>query len=431
MKIAYLTSKYPKVSHTFVMREVAALRALGLQIDNFSVRRPTPEDILGDEAASEAQRTRSLVWARPSEYARALLWALNRPLRLLQTLGIAVAARGMSWRQRILWFCYLGEALLLAYWLCAGKYKHLHCHFGNSGSSTGLLAAKLAGVSFSMTCHGSELLKIEQFRLADKVAESTFVACVSHYGRAQLMLACPPEQWSKLQVVRCGISPTPSQSGENKGQGSRTILCVGRLSPEKGHLVLLDSLMRLHDRGCRAQCLLVGDGPMRLAVETSAARMGLNGSLRMAGALPSDEVMALYSSARMVVLSSFTEGVPVVLIEAMATGCPVVATSVGGVGELVQDGVTGRLVAPGDPEALADAIEWVLDNPAEAQVMAQRARRLVEREFCQETSAERLAELFRGSRLRDDTTAMRVDRRPTLRQGLRRPEPALPRPVVP
>jgi len=159
--------------------------------------------------------------------------------------------------------------------------------------------------------------------------------------------------------------------------------------------------------------------------------MGLNGSLRMAGALPSDEVMALYSSARMVVLSSFTEGVPVVLIEAMATGCPVVATSVGGVGELVQDGVTGRLVAPGDPEALADAIEWVLDNPAEAQVMAQRARRLVEREFCQETSAERLAELFRGSRLRDDTTAMRVDRRPTLRQGLRRPEPALPRPVVP
>jgi len=431
MKVAYLTSKYPAVSHTFVMREVAALRALGVQVGTFSVRRPRPADILGDEAAQEARHTRWLVWARPSEYVRATWWALNHPLRLLQTLAVAVAARGMSLRQRVLWLCYLGEAMLLAYWLANDKYEHLHCHFGNSGSSTGLLAAKLAGVTFSMTCHGSELLEIGYFRTADKVAESTFVACVSHHGRAQLMLACPPEQWSKLHVIRCGLSPALSLAAPNKGQSSRTILCVGRLSPEKGHLMLLDALMRLHDRGCRAPCLLVGDGPMRKAVETGAARMGLNGSLRMAGALPSDEVMGLYSSARMVVLASFTEGVPVVLIEAMASGCPVVATRVGGVGELVQDGVTGRLVAPGDPEALAEAIEWALDHPADAQSMAQRARHLVEHEFCQKTSAERLAELFHGSRPRGDMTALRMDRSPSSRRGLRRHETARPRRLVP
>jgi glycosyltransferase involved in cell wall biosynthesis len=251
-------------------------------------------------------------------------------------------------------------------------------------------------VTFSLTCHGSELLKTSQYRLAKKVEEATFVACVSHYGRAQLMLTCPPEQWPRLKIIRCGISPALLERAANKGQGSRTILCVGRLSPEKGHLVLLEALIRLHDRGCRAQCLLVGDGPMRQAIETGAARMALNGAVRLAGALPADEVLGLYSSARMVVLASFTEGVPVVLMEAMAAGCPVVATRVGGVGELVQDGVTGRLVSPGDPEALADAIEWVLDNPADAQIMAQRARRVVDREFSQEISAERLAVLFRG-----------------------------------
>jgi glycosyltransferase involved in cell wall biosynthesis len=288
---------------------------------------------------------------------------------------------------------------VLAHWLSAEEYEHLHCHFGNSGSSTGLLAAKLAGVPFSLTCHGSELLHVSHYRLDYKAQQAAFVACVSYYGRALLMMACPPEFWPKLQVVRCGLPKAPPAKAPRPPKAKESILCVGRLSEEKGHLVLLDALARLRERGFQAECVLVGDGPMRGEVEARIARLRLADMVRLTGSLPSDRVAGLYHTASVVVLASFSEGVPVVLMEAMSAGCPVVATQVGGVGELVQDRLTGRLVAPGNAESLAEALEWVLTHPDETRVMVREARGLIEREFCQETAAGQLAGLFKCSRM--------------------------------
>jgi colanic acid/amylovoran biosynthesis glycosyltransferase len=399
MKIAYLVSKYPAVSHTFILREVTALRARGVEVGTFSVRRPDSGDILGSQAAEEASRTRWLVPVPILAWPKALLWAfVTRPVLTCRRLLRAVFQREMSLRQRWQWLLYFAEAVLLAHWLRKGKFQHLHCHFGNSGASTGMLAAALAGMPFSITCHGSELLDPLRHRLAQKVAQASFVACVSQHAKAQLMLTCPPEHWAKLHVVRC--APPPCQPYSRRPPSDTDgILCVGRLSPEKGHVLLLEALAMLARNGRQVCCTLVGDGPMRPVIQERIARLGLGDSVLLAGALPVEEVLALDSRARVVVLASLTEGVPVVLMEAMACGCPVVATRVGGVSELVLDGVTGRLVPPGDPEALVEAIGWVLDNPAKALTLAERARAFVAREFREDLAIQTLIDLFsHGSR---------------------------------
>lgn len=397
MKIAYLTSLYPYVSHTFILREVRAIRERGIEIGAFSVRRSAQCDLLGDEAKAEAAATRWLVPPRLRSYLGALVGiGGTRPLLTLGTLMAAVAQRGLTMGGRVKWLAYFLEALQMAHWLVRERFDHLHCHFGNSGSSTAMLAARLARLPFSITCHGSELNEPERFRLADKVARARFIVCVSKYGKARLMMACSPEYWPKIHVVRCGIPPV-SHSAEADSRGRQGMLCVARMSPEKGHLVLLDALAILRNEGLDAHCTLVGDGPMRATIERCAAALGLTGSIIFAGPLEPERVAALYRSAGLVVLASFSEGVPIVLMEAMAHSLPVVATRVGGVPELVDHGVTGLVVAPGDAQELAEALRQVLADPRRAADMGRNGAQVVRERFSIDVSAAQLEELFSAS----------------------------------
>lgn len=398
MKIAYLVSMYPDVSHTFIVREVKALRDRGVSVSTFSVRRPTRRNVLGEDAHREADATRALLPPPIGSLLAAFAWVLaTRPLLTVRTLLQAVTGRGMTLGLRFKWLCYFGEAVLLAHWLARDEIGHLHCHFGNSGSSTGMLAARLARVPFSVTCHGSELLEIQEQRLPEKVARAAFVACVSYYGKAQLMRACDPELWGKLHIVRCGVTPVEVVPGRGVG-GPARILCVGRFSPEKGHLVLLDALAELRDRGNDFRCTLVGDGPLRTAAETRAQRLGLTDALTFTGSLEPERVAQLYQLASVVVLASFSEGVPVVLMEAMARGLPVVATHVGGVPELIRDGHSGLLVAPGDSQALAEAMQRVLADPDRAATLGRNGAQTVRDKFNSAASARRIAALFHSAR---------------------------------
>jgi colanic acid/amylovoran biosynthesis glycosyltransferase len=172
------------------------------------------------------------------------------------------------------------------------------------------------------------------------------------------------------------------------------ILCVGRLSQEKGHFVLIDSLAALCERGCSFTCTLVGEGPLRPLIEDRLADRGLQETVTLTGSLPSDQVLRLYKEADIVVSASFSEGIPVVLMEAMAAGLPVVATRVGGVPELLHHGQSGLLVAPGDALELADAIQWVLENPGPSCSLGNSASQFVRQEFCLDTAADRLVTLF-------------------------------------
>ena len=394
MKIAYLVSRYPDVSHTFILREVRALRALGVEIRTFSVRRPSDRNVLGSDAQQEAATTEWLVPARAGRLLLAFAWFLStRPVLAIRTLLSAVLHRGLTVGDRIKWLFYFGEAVLLARQLVTGEFSHLHCHFGNSGSSTAMLAAQLAGIPFSMTCHGSELLEPRKHRLSEKVSRACFVACVSTYGKAQLMLASRPADWSKLHVVRCGVLPQ-FQSATPLQNGLPMILCVARLSPEKGHLILLDALAKLRNARLDFKCMLVGDGPLRARIQNRIIQLALALEVTLAGAVAADRVAQLYSEAEVVVLSSFSEGVPVVLMEAMACRRPVVATSVGGVPELVKHEVNGLLVAPGDSSAMADALRRVLTDAPLARDLGRNGARWVDEQFNLERSARQLLELF-------------------------------------
>jgi colanic acid/amylovoran biosynthesis glycosyltransferase len=394
VKIAYLTSQYPAVSHTFILREVLALRRLGVEIGTFSIRAPASLDALSPEAVAEFTATKYILPTGPFRALRALAWAmLKRPGATMREFASRVLSRGGA-KAKARWFAYFIEGVILARMLTEGQFEHLHCHFGNSGSSTALVAAKVAGVAFSVTCHGSELSDPQANQLPEKLRESAFIVCVSKSGKARLMHACARSEWRKLHVVRCGLpEPGPIDATARSGRIPE-ILCVGRLSPEKGHLVLLEAFGKLKERGIPAKLSIVGDGPMKDALAERTEELGLRDIVAFTGPLEPAEVARRYRSCYLTVLASFSEGVPVALMESLAHARPVVATNVGGVCELVDDGVNGLVVPPGDPEDLAIALAKLLSEPALADEMGRRGAEKVRTAFNEERSAAELKSLF-------------------------------------
>lgn len=373
------------------------MRDLGLQVETFSVCKPTAKDAIDDAARREAATTR---WLKPPPVLTLVLamgWAcLTRPVSVLRALGIVLFQKNAGLQPRILWFCYLCEGMLLAYWLVREEIKHLHCHFGNTGASAGMLAAHIANVPFSMTCHGTELQEAEHHRLAEKVKRATFVVCVSRYGKAHLMYTCPPEDWHKVQVVHCGL-PAAHESPIARRNEVPEILCVARLSHEKAHLVLLDAAALLRDRGVEFKLTLVGDGPLREAIEKRIVELELQSIVALRGSLPPATVDLHYHCCDLVVLSSLMEGIPVVLMEAMSKGLPVVATRVGGIPELITHGVNGLLVSPGEAGELADALHCLLLDRELASRLGKAALQAVQREFMLGPNVDKLIALFTQS----------------------------------
>ena len=256
-----------------------------------------------------------------------------------------------------------------------------------------MLASALSGIPFSFTLHGPDIFfEPLHWRLDAKIERASFVACISEFCRSQAMLFSAREHWDKLHVVHCGIEP---ERYEGAAGGSGPILFVGRLAAVKGVPVLLRAMRRVRAAFPDVRLLLIGDGPERPAIEAEArAAPGLAGAVTFAGYQSQDDVAQALKSSCLLVLPSFAEGVPVVLMEAMAAGKPVVATQVGGVGELVRDGQSGRIIPPGDEVALADAIIELLADPELRQRMGTAGRSTVKEDFASMEEAARLGILF-------------------------------------
>ena len=285
---------------------------------------------------------------------------------------------------------------MLARRLRADGVRHLHNHFANSAATVGLLAARLADVPWSLTLHGiSETDYPAGLLLADKITAARFVACVSRFGMAQAMRITLPDQWPKLTLVRCGIDLTALPSPASRGASAPYIVCVGRLSSEKGHAGLLTAIASLH-RDRPVHLLLVGDGPSEASLRQQVGREGLGDVVTFAGRLDELATLRAIAGAELLVLPSFMEGLPVVLMEAMALGVPVIASRVAGIPELVRDGESGLLFDPTDWSALAIAIGRLLDDRSLRERLAAAGRARVAAEFDIERAVAPLPALLTG-----------------------------------
>jgi glycosyltransferase involved in cell wall biosynthesis len=402
MRLAYLTSRYPTISHTFIQREVAALRRRGVQIETFSIRRPDGSQLLTRIDEDEASRTTSILPAEPSRvlatHARAFWCA---PGRYLETLGMSLRLRSGGPRSALWRLFYFAEAILLHRELERRGLRHVHVHFANVGADVAMLATRYGSRpgspwTWSFTMHGpTEFYSVDEHRLGDKVDAADMVVCISDYARSQLMRASASESWPKLRVVHCGIDcdrfdaePAPG------GSGRLDVLFVGRLVADKGPQLALEAVHLARAQGRDARLTLVGDGPERNRLERRASELGLGDVVSFEGSVGQDRIRDYYSECDVFCLPSFAEGVPIVLMEAMAMRRPVVTTTVMGIPELVEDGENGLLVRPGRVDELADAMIRLADEPDLRVRLGAAGRRRVMGDFEIGRSAQALERLF-------------------------------------
>jgi glycosyltransferase involved in cell wall biosynthesis len=408
--VAYLTSQYPTLSHTFILREVAAVRAAGLTVSTCSVRGGNGTQTLGEEEQAEQAATfYILAEARnPLRLLGAQLHAMVRPGRFFTALSLAFRTQRPGLKGFVWQIFYLLEAAILARHLLRIGADHLHCHFADSPCTVAMLTSALSGIPFSFTLHGpSDLMQPQSWHLGDKIRRADFVSCISHFARSQCMLHSDPQDWPKLRVVHCGVRPgLYRKRREPRADQTTELAFVGRLAPVKGLRVLIEALGAARESFPGLRLTIVGDGPDRAALEALSRPQG--DAIRFTGPLKQADVAKLLATTDALVLPSFAEGVPVVLMEAMATGLPVIATRVAGVAELVTDGVSGRLVAPGDPEALREAVIEIARDADGRDRMGEAGRRMVEAEFDVDVEGRRIAALFLG----EGGTGIRPDPRP-------------------
>lgn len=398
-RLAYLTSQYPAASHTFIRREIAALRELGWTIDTFSVRPPGSDETRSDADRSEFERTFYILKQPAFAFVGAHVAALlSRPGRYLKTFGLALSHRQPGARGLFLACAHFAESVLLARELEQREVRHLHNHFANSAATVGLLASKLLGIGWSFTMHGiSETDYPAGLMLGRKIQEADFVACVSWFGRAQGMRLVSPSHWTNMHVVRCGIPLDRLPVRRPVSSAGKIIVCVGRLSPEKGQSGLLEAFASVRAKHPEVSLVLAGDGPDRSGLEETAKTLGVEDAVKFVGRLTEEEALAEIARSNVLVLPSFMEGLPIVLMEAMAIGVPVVASRVAGIPELVVDGKTGLLFTPSNWDELGNCMDRLLRDDKLCGSITEQARARVIDEFDGRKSAAKLAGILQAS----------------------------------
>lgn len=363
MRIAYLTNQYPKVSHTFIRREIAALEAMGEQVVRYSVR-PTPDQLIDADDKAEEQKTRVLLAEGVGRIGGAVAQvAARRPEAFARAGKLAAEVGIKSERGPILHGIYLAEACRLLQWCEADDVEHVHVHFGTNPATVAMLCRVLGGPTFSVTAHGPEEFdKPLLIRLRDKIEHSAFVAGVSDFGRGQLMRHCDYPQWPKLQVVRCGVEARYLERPIAPLPDVPRLLYVGRLSEQKGPLLLVAAAAALRNRGVSFELVLVGDGPLRGEVEDLIERHQLQDHVKLVGWASGDAVASWLDRSSALVLPSLAEGLPVVIMEALAAGRPVLSTYIAGIPELVRPDC-GWLIPSGSVSHLTDAMAEVIATP--------------------------------------------------------------------
>ena len=366
-RVAYLVNQYPAVSHTFIRREVFALERLGVTVDRISL---TGWDLplVDPDDLSEREKTRYVQQGGViSLLGEALKMAVRRPRPFFRALKAALSMSRNAVRPLPYHLIYLAQACRVQRWLAETGATHLHAHFGTNPAEVACLTRILGGPEYSFTNHGSnELDGAPRLHFPKKIGGAKFAVAVSHYCRSQLLRVIPYTDWAKLKVIHCGLDAGYFAEEPLPLPEEPRFLCVGRLSPVKGHLLLIDAFAEVVKAHPAARLTLAGDGDeMRPAIEARIADLGIGEAVEITGWVDADRVKAELKRATALVQPSLIEGLPVVIMEAMARKRPVVSTYIAGIPELVQPGKTGWIIPAGDVPSLAETLKEVIATDRE------------------------------------------------------------------
>jgi colanic acid/amylovoran biosynthesis glycosyltransferase len=399
MKIAYLINQYPKVSHSFIRREILALERQGYQVQRLAMR-GWADELRDEEDVRERSATRYVLQDGALAMGMdALRMAVKRPGRFMKALALACRIGLRADRPLPLHLIYLAEACRIVPWMEAHGARHLHAHFGTNSTEVAMLAHMLGGPAYSFTVHGPEEFDKPQFlRLAEKIRRSAFVVAISSFGRSQLFRWAAHEDWAKVEVVHCGIDSDFHTVPPQPIPAAPRLVCVGRLCEQKGQMLLVRAVQAVVAKGIPIHVVLAGDGEMRGAIEALIAECGLGQHISITGWIDGNRVREEILAARALVLPSFAEGLPVVVMEAMALRRPVLSTYIAGIPELVLDGETGWLFPAGDVAGLTRVLETCLSTaPEEMQAMGEAGYRRVLVRHDIDTEAAKLSRLLSHS----------------------------------
>ena len=382
MKIAYLVNQYPKISHVFIRREILAVENEGVEIFRCALRR-SAEQAMDSVDIEEARKTHAVLDAGWLEMVRAIVREkLAHPGRFIGAFLLAIRLGRRSQRGLLRHMAYLMEACVLAGWFKRERVDHVHAHFGTNSATVAMLCHELGGPAYSFTAHGPEEFdNAPLLGLREKIARAAFVVAISSYGRSQLFRHADASQWSKIKLVRCGVDQAFLAPAPAPMPGSRQLLSIGRLCEQKGQLLLIEALARLRREGLAVETLLIGDGELRGPIEAAIRGGGLEASVRIHGWADTAAIVKALDESCALVLPSFAEGLPVVIMEALARARPVLSTFVAGIPELVVPGRNGWLVPAGSVDDLAAGLRQIFATSLEQLAeMGQRGREDVGRQ---------------------------------------------------
>jgi colanic acid/amylovoran biosynthesis glycosyltransferase len=377
--IAYITSQYARAGDTFIRGEVQELRRRGHTVHTFSIR-DNPGEEISEDIARERKQTEYILTVGVLRLLAAFLTVLaTRPASLLASIRLAMKVRPPGIRAWIRHAAYIVEATYLARRLRLLGVEHLHNHIGENSATVAMLASRIANVPFSQTIHGPGIFfHPREWSLGEKIQRSAFTACISSYCRSQCMMFSSPDAWDRLHIVRCVVAPRFRDIDPSPLREGAPFIFVGRLALEKGILVLIDALAELRRQSDECRLEIIGDGDLKWLIERRIAERDLNNHVCLRGWRSGDEIVDALGRSRVFVLPSFAEGLPVVIMEALAMGRPVISSSLSGIPELVRPGENGWLVPPGDVSALADAMQQALNAPLQSlETMGRAGRRAV------------------------------------------------------
>lgn len=364
MNISYLINQYPKVSHSFIRREILALERQGFAVQRIA-QRGWGDALVDAQDKSEREKTQYIVQQGAVSLFLATMHCLFiSPARFFSALKLALSVARKSDKALLLHLIYLAEACKMQTWIKAAQSQHLHAHFGTNSAEIAMLAAHLAGIPYSFTVHGPEEFdKPQALHLNTKIKHAKFVVAISSFGRSQLYRWANFGDWQKIKVVHCGLEKAFYEMPAKPIPSRLSMVCVGRICEQKGQLLLIEAAKKLRDSGKDFNLVLAGDGEMRAEVEALIAQYGLEKNISITGWISSDAVRQHILDAQILVLPSFAEGLPVVIMEAMSLRRPVISTYVAGIPELILPGENGWLCAAGDVNALAETMKQALATP--------------------------------------------------------------------